>query len=45
MERELTPVEARSGVISGRIITILIISTTAAIVALGLAWVLVFSRT
>lgn len=45
MERELTPVEARSGVISGRIITILVISTTAAIIALGLAWVLVFSRT
>lgn len=45
MERELTPVEARGGVISGRIITILIISTTAAVVALGLAWFLVFSRT
>lgn len=42
MERELTPVEARSGVISGRIIAILVISTTAAIIALGLAWVLVF---
>lgn len=45
MERELTPVEARSGVISGRIITILVISTTAAIIALGLAWALIFSRT
>lgn len=43
MERELTPVEARGGVISGRIIRILIISTGAAIVALGIAW-LVFSR-
>ncbi len=42
MEREVTPVEARSGVISGRIITILVVSTTAAIIALGLAWVLVF---
>lgn len=42
MEREITPVEARSGVISGRIITILVTSTTAAIIALGLAWVLVF---
>lgn len=42
MERELTPVEARSGIISGRIITILVISTTAAIIGLGLAWVLVF---
>lgn len=38
MERELTPVEARSGVISGRIIRILIISTTVAAMALGLAW-------
>ena len=45
MERELTPVEARGGVVSGRIITILVISTTAAIIALGLAWLLVFSRT
>ena len=45
MERELTPVEARGGVISGRIVTILIVSTTAAIVALGLACVVVFSRT
>jgi NADH:ubiquinone oxidoreductase subunit K len=44
MERELTPVEARGGVVSGRIITILVISTTAAIIALGLAWFLVFSR-
>ena len=38
MERELTPVEARSGVVSGRIITILIISSLGAAVALGLAW-------
>ena len=38
MERELTPVEARSGVISGRIIRILLISTTAAAIALGIAW-------
>lgn len=45
MERELTPVEARSGVVSGRIITILVISTTTAIIALGLAWFFVFSRT
>lgn len=45
MERELTPVEARSGVVSGRIITILIISTTVAMIALGLVWALVFSRT
>ncbi len=42
MERELTPVEARGGVVSGRIVTILVISTTAVIIALVLAWVLVF---
>ncbi len=39
MKRELTPVEARSGVVSGRIIRILIISTTVAALALGFAWV------
>lgn len=41
MERELTPVEARSGVISGRIIRILIISTTAAAIGLGIAWLVI----
>jgi hypothetical protein len=41
MERDLTPVEARSGVISGRIIRILIISTTVAVIALGVAWLVV----
>ena len=38
MERELTPVEARSGVVSGRVITILIISSLGAVLALGMAW-------
>jgi hypothetical protein len=41
MERELTPVEARGGVISGRIIRILLISTTAAVAALAIAWLLI----
>ena len=41
MQRELTPTEARSGVISGRIIRILIISTTVAVIALGVAWLVV----
>lgn len=45
MERELTPVEARGGIISGRIIRILIISTVAAALALGIAWLVVFSQT
>ena len=38
MERELTPVEARSGVVSGRVITILIVSSLGAAAALGLTW-------
>jgi hypothetical protein len=42
MERELTPVEARSGVISGRIFLILVISSVAAVAALAIAW-LIFS--
>ena len=44
MERELTPVEARSGVVSGRILTILVVSSVGAIVALALAWVFLFPR-
>jgi hypothetical protein len=38
MEREVTPSEARSGVISGRILTILVISSIGAIAALAIAW-------
>ena len=38
MERELTPVEARGGVISGRIITLLVVSTIGAIIALVGLW-------
>jgi len=38
MQRELTPTEARSGIISGRIVRILIISSAAAAVALAIAW-------
>lgn len=40
MERELTPLEARGGVVGGRIFLILVISSVAA--ALATAW-LVFS--
>ena len=40
MERELTPTEARSGVVSGRILTILVISAVGAVVALAIAWLL-----
>jgi len=42
MERELTPVEARSGVVSGRILTILVVSSVGAVAALALAWLFLF---
>jgi hypothetical protein len=44
MERELTPVEARSGVVSGRILTILVVSSVGAIAALALAWLFLLPR-
>jgi hypothetical protein len=44
MERELTPVEARSGVVSGRVITVLVLSSVGAVVALALAWFFLFPR-
>ncbi|HEX9524238.1 MAG TPA: hypothetical protein VF949_14770 [Reyranella sp.] len=44
MERELTPVEARSGVVSGRVLTILAVSSVGAIVALTLAWLFLLPR-
>ena len=42
MERELTPVEARSGVVSGRILTILVVSSVGAVAALAFAWLFLF---
>ena len=44
MERELTPVEARSGVVSGRVLTVLALSSVGAVVALALAWLFLFPR-
>jgi len=44
MERELTPTEARAGVISGRVLSILVISSVGAVVALALAWVFLLPR-
>ena len=38
MERELTPVEARGGVISGRIITVLALSFLGTVIALAAVW-------
>ena len=40
MKRELTPTEARTGVVSGRIFLILLASSIGAIGALALAWYL-----
>jgi len=44
MERDLSPVESRSGVISGRVLLVLVSSFIGALVALGLAWVFLFPR-
>jgi hypothetical protein len=44
MQRELTPVEARSGVVSGRILTILVLSSVGAVAALALAWLFLLPR-
>jgi hypothetical protein len=44
MQRELTPREARSGVVSGRVITVLLISFVGACVALALAWAVLMPR-
>ena len=41
MERELTPVEARGGVISGRILTVLALSVVGAITALAGVWTII----
>ncbi len=38
MKGDLTPTESRSGVISGRVITVLIVSLGGAILALGALW-------
>jgi hypothetical protein len=44
MRRELTPGQARSGAVSGRVITVLLISFLGACVALGLAWAFLMPR-
>ena len=38
MAPELTPTEARGGVISGRVITVLIVSSMGALIALSCTW-------
>ena len=44
MQRESTPVEARSGVVIGRVLLVLVSSFVGAIIALGLAWVFLLPR-
>jgi hypothetical protein len=44
MKPELTPVEARGGVVSGRVITILILSSIGAVAALAVAWFFLLPR-
>ena len=41
MERELTPVEARGGVVSGRVITVLALSFAGAVIALAGVWAVI----
>ena len=39
MQRELNPVESRGGVVSGRVLLVLVSSFVGALIALGLSWV------
>ena len=38
MEPDLTPVAARGGIISGRVITVLLVSSVGALLALSAVW-------
>lgn len=40
MRRDLTPNDSRGGVVSGRVILVLMSSFAGAVIALGLAWAL-----
>jgi len=42
MQRELDPVQSRSGVISGRVLLVLVSSFVGAMIALGLSWAFLF---
>lgn len=44
MKREATSVEARSGVVSGRIFLVLVSSFAGAAIALGLCWAFLIPR-
>jgi hypothetical protein len=45
MQRDLSPEEARSGVVSGRVITVLIVSFIGALAALSGIWFFFFRGT
>jgi hypothetical protein len=40
MRREISPVESRGGVVSGRVMLVLLSSSIGAVIALGLTWAL-----
>jgi hypothetical protein len=40
MRREINPVESRGGVVSGRVMLVLLCSVMGGIIALGLVWAL-----
>ena len=42
MQRELNPVESRGGVVSGRVLLVLVLSSIGALIALGLCWAFLF---
>ena len=44
MEKEVSPVEARSGIISGRVLAVLAVSFAGAAVALVIAWLAIGFR-
>lgn len=44
MENDRTPDEARSGVISGRVLLVLMSSFVGAVVALGVSWLVLVAR-
>ena len=42
MQRDLDPVQARGGVVSGRVLLVLVSSFVGALIALGVIWALFF---
>ncbi len=42
MQRDLNPIQSRSGVVSGRVLLVLVSSFVGALIALRLSWALIF---